>query len=108
MNLDRSDAPRATPLGREQTETHLLTHSNWNSMPEYGFGSNETGVRSVVGGEIQGDFQLIQHGWYDWRKAGEIIQRFLAKGRTPHQISDIMDYMKDRRWVNQPPKARTA
>jgi hypothetical protein len=98
----------STSLGRELSATHLLTHNCWNSMPEYfSRGSNETGVRSVVNGEVQDDFELIQHGWYDWRKAGEVIKRLLAKGRTPYQVAVVMGYIKDRGWVNRPPKART-
>lgn len=102
------DRQLSTALGKEKTATHFLTHNCWNSMPEYfSRGSNETGVRSVVGGEIQDDFQLIQHGWLDWQKAGEVIKCFLAKGRSPRQIGDIMDYIKDHGWVNRPPKGKT-
>jgi hypothetical protein len=110
MNCEAlQDRQLSTRLGEEMTPTHFLTHNAWNSMPEYfSRGSNETGVRLIRGGEVvNGSFELIQHGWYDWRFAGEIIKRLLAKGKTPRQISDIMDYMKDRRWVNQPPKARS-
>ena len=96
-------------LGKEKTDTHFLTHNCWNSMPEYfSRGSNETGVRSVINGEIQDDFFLIQHSWYDWQKAGEVIKRLLGKGRTPRRVSDIMDYIKERGWVNRPPKGKTA
>lgn len=102
------DRQLSVAIGKEKTETHFLTHNCWNSMPEYfSRGSNETGVRSVVKGVIQDDFQLIQHGWYDWQKAGEVIKRLLARGRTPYRIGEIMDYMKDRRWVNCPPRAKT-
>lgn len=95
-------------LGSEKTDTHFLTHNNWNSMPEiFSRGSNETGIRSVKGGVIQDDFFLVQHSWYDWQKAGEVIKRLLSKGRTPRRISDIMDYIKERGWVNRPPKAQT-
>lgn len=107
-SFEREDRPLSVCLGKEKTETHFLTHNCWNSMPEYfSRGSNETGVRSVIGGEIQDDFQLIQHGWFDWQKAGEVIKRLLAKGRSPRRIADVMDYIKERRWVNHPPKART-
>jgi hypothetical protein len=96
-------------LGEERTETHLLTHAEWNGMPEmFSRGSNETGVRRVQGGEIVPDsFELIQHGWYDWRRAGEVIKRQLAKGKNAREITDLMDYLKDRRGINRPPRART-
>lgn len=96
-------------LGWEQTDTHLLTHNEWHSMPEYfSRGSNETGIRRVENGQTVDDsFCLIQHGWYDWQKAGAVIKRLLAKGREPSRIADVMDYIKERGWVNRPPKART-
>lgn len=102
------DRPLSVSLGVDKTSTHFLTHNCWNSMPEYfSRGSNETGVRTVVDGQVQDDFELIQHGWYDWQKAGEVINLLLTKGRAPRRIGEVMDYMKERRWVNQPPKART-
>jgi len=105
--MTRSDAPRSTSLGSEQTETHLLTHANWcPSSSLSAWGSNETGVRSVVGGVVQDDFYLIQHGWYDWQMAAEVIKRLLAKGRSPRQVSDVMDFTRERGWVNRPPRAR--
>lgn len=95
-------------LGHEVTDTHLLTHNSWNSMPEYSStGSNETGVRSMIKGVAQDDFQLIQHGWRDWQKAGYIIKRLLTKGRSVERISDVMDFIKERGWVNRAPKAKT-
>lgn len=106
MTRDDS-APRFTRHHTEQTETHLLTHANWCPEPHFSSrGSNETGVRSVVNGVVQDDFQLIRHGWFDWEKAAEVIKRLLAKGRSPRQVSDVMDYMLARGWVNQPPRAR--
>jgi hypothetical protein len=96
-------------LGEEHTETHLLTHAEWNSMPElFTRGSNETGVRRIQGGEIMPDsFELIQHGWHDWRKAGEVIRRQFAKGKSASEIADLMDYLKDRRGINLLPRATT-
>lgn len=96
-------------LGSKQTATHLLTHCSWNSMPEYfSRGSNETGVRDVVKGEVIKDsFRLIQHGWHDWRKAGDVIEKLLAKNKSIGRIADIMEYIKQRGWVNRPPKAKT-
>ena len=96
-------------LGSEETPTHLLTHAEWNSMPEYfSRGSHETGIRRLQYGKIVPDsFELIQHGWYDWQKAGEVIKRLLAKGKTPSRIHSVMTFIKDKGWVNRPPKART-
>jgi hypothetical protein len=99
-------APRFTTLGSEQTDTHLLTHANWCPAPYLSSrGSNETGVRSVVNGQVQDDFFLIQHGWYDWQKAAEVIKRLLSKGRSPRQVADVMGFMRERGWVNRPPRA---
>jgi hypothetical protein len=99
---------RSTSLGRERTATHLLTHNNWCPSPHFSTrGSNETGVRSIdTSGVVQDDFFLIQHGWRDWELAAQVIKRLLAKGCTPSRIADIMDYIKERRWVNQTPKAK--
>lgn len=102
--------PQCTRLGEDRTATHLLTHANWNSDPWFSSrGCNETGVRRIEAGEIVTDsFELIQHGWYDWQLAGEVIQRLLAKGRTPRRIADVMDFIRERGGVNRPPKAKMA
>jgi hypothetical protein len=94
----------STPLGHEKTDTHLLTHIAWNSMPEYfSYGSNETGIRDIRDGKVvEGTFRLIQHGWTDWQWAGEIIKRLLAKGKDDYKIFKLMDYMKDRKWHKRP------
>lgn len=109
MTCDDDSAPRMSSLGREQTDTHLLTHANWCPEPYLSTrGCNETGVRSVVNGVVQDDFYLIQHGWYDWQKAAEVVKRLLAKGRSPRQISNVMDFMRERSWVNRLPRAVVA
>lgn len=97
----------STKLGEDKTETHLLTHCEYNGMPEiFSYGSNETGVREILDGEIvDNSFRLIQHGWRDWKAAGEFIKKALAKGWDAGRIYTAMQYLKDRK--NAPPKART-
>lgn len=94
-------------LGVEKTDTHLLTHCEYNGMPEiFSYGTNETGIREVRDGEaVDNTFRLIQHGWYDWKAAGEFIKKALSKGWDAGRIDTAMQYLRDRK--NTPPKAKT-
>jgi hypothetical protein len=76
----------------DKTEKYCLTHAEWNSMPEYfSRGSNETGIRFIKDGEVQREpFWLIQHGWHDYKLAGEIIKRLLNKKRNEYQIDAVL------------------
>jgi hypothetical protein len=93
-----SDGPVSSQLGTDRTETHLITHASWNSMPHmFSYGSNETGIRRIENGIVVNDsFELIQHGWHDWKQAGEVIKRLLEKGRSARRIYDVMEFIKDR------------
>lgn len=95
-------------LGTDVTETHVLTHGEWNSMPEmFSYGSNETGVRNKCGDEVDhSTFRLIQHGWLDWRAAGQFIIKALNKGWTVNKINSVMAYLKEKK--NRPPRGKTA
>lgn len=76
----------------DKTEKYCLTHAEWNSMPEYfSRGSNETGIRFIKNDEVQQEpFWLIQHGWHDYKLAGEIIKRLLDKKRSVGQIDAVL------------------
>lgn len=97
MIFDDDTLPKSETLGSENTGKHLLTHVKWISNPYYNSnGTNETGIRSVVNGEIKQDFHLIQHGWRDRKKAGDFIKRALDKQWSVHRIDAIMSYLHDR------------
>lgn len=81
----------------DKTDKYLLTHAEWNSMPEYfSRGHNETGIRFIKNGEVQKEpFWLIQHGWSNYKKAGEIIKKLLDKGRNEYQIDAVLERLKN-------------
>lgn len=94
------DAPYSKSLGSVKTDSWLLTHAEWNNgLYHSSAGSNETGVRKIVNGEILNDsFELIQHGWHNYTKAGEIILRLLEKGWDAYRISKLMWFINDKGW----------
>lgn len=94
-------------LGQETTETHLLTHIEWNGMPEmFSYGSNETGIRDIKDGQVvAGSFRLIQHGWVNWKLAGEIIKLALRKGWDTDRICRLLENLDVRKRKNN--KAKT-
>lgn len=96
---ERADAPHSITLGKYNTGRHFLTHCRWVPEPHFSSGSNETGIRSVIDGVVQDDFQLIQHGWPDWQYADTVIVKQLAKGRSVRAIEKLMDYMKEKRMI---------
>ena len=70
-----------------------LTHAEWHN----GYGCcYETGVRPTGSPD---DFELIQHGWGDFRAAERLILRALKKGWDAHRIFKVMDFLKHRRRV---------
>lgn len=75
-----------------KTDTHFITHLRWNR-------SNEIGICSVKDGAVQNDFQLVQHGWPDFKKAEEVIIRQLAKGHDISRICKFMDMARDTRRI---------
>ena len=84
-------------LGHETTPTHYITHCEWNSMPEmFSVGCNETGVTDRVNNRGE-NFRLIQHGWHDWKAAGEFIKKGLSKGWNTDKIAKVMDFIKDKK-----------
>lgn len=97
----------SNPLGQETTDNLFITHIEWNGMPElFSYGSNETGVRKIVNGEIDNKtFKLYQHGWHNWKAAGEFIKKAYAKGWDEHRIDKVMSYLRERK--NTPPKGKT-
>jgi hypothetical protein len=87
-------------LAIDKNDKYCLTHAEWNSMPEYfSRGSHETGIRFIKNGEVQKEpFWLIQHGWDDYKKAGEIIKRLLDKGRNEYHIDNVLTRLKRERF----------
>lgn len=51
----------------------------------------ETGIRK---GE---SFQLVQHGWPDWRRAHGIVLACVAKGWDDSRITKLMEFLEDHR-----------
>lgn len=100
-------APRSERIDHEYFGDWFLTHNRWIPDPYFNSdGQNETGIRRVVDGKVQdGSFRLIQHGWYDWKAAAEMIKRCLAKGWEIRRIDDFLEHLRDRR-RNNPVKPR--
>lgn len=95
---DDPTAPYSERMAEDLTENYLLTHARWCPFGKMTSGTFETGYRKLVDGKAQQDsFFLIQHGWYNWKLARDVIKRLLAKGRTPNRIHEIMNFIQDRR-----------
>lgn len=98
----RDDRPWSEQRGASEIDGRwLLTHGIWHpTLPWGGHGSEyETGVRFLD--QVQEDgrprFELIQHGWKNFRAAGDIIERGLRKAWTPGRITDFMRNLDERR-----------
>lgn len=86
------DSPRCESVRKVNTGDYFLTHVIWRNS--YG-SSNETGVRSVVGGVVQDDFRLIQHG-LNFDFAEPFIVAGLRKGWDEIKITDLVCWLHGR------------
>ncbi len=84
-----------TPMGpifenidRIKTDRFLLTLNKWR-------GSHETGIRTIKDGVVVDDFELIQHGWINYKLANKLILHLLEEGENIDNISNILDKIKD-------------
>lgn len=78
----------------------LITHAEWHPCGMFGdIAQFESGVRDLSEDrkEIPGSFRLVQHGWSDFDRAGQIIARGLRKGWGTDRIGRVMDAIKEGR-----------
>jgi hypothetical protein len=95
----RADRPYSEARGAVDVDgVWLLTHVIWHPMmPWGGHGcAPETGVRFLKEPDAKGRprFELIQHGWSDFRRAQNVIERGLRKGWQVDRIAAVMDRVK--------------
>ena len=95
--------PMSISRGSFRAEDFYLTHAIWRNS--YGSSQPETGVRTVSGGKVNDDFQLIEHGCPDFEWASPLILRLLRSGRATHRVGEIVGWLWQRRRRSQ---ARTA
>lgn len=89
------ETPRTTIFPPRETEDYLLTNIVWENS--YGSYQPETGVRRRVPDGTWADFSLIEHGWYDFEEANDLILRALHKGWDACRIGNFMQKLKYRR-----------
>lgn len=93
----REDVPRCDNIRSVTLPDYFLSHAIWrNSLGSY---QPETGVRKIVGGEVQKDFRLIQHGVGNFDFAEPLIIRGLRKGWDTSRIADFVYWLAQRRRV---------
>ena len=87
----RQDGPRSEACGHVEIDQRwALTHATWHPGSLLGIGSNETGVRDLADVDSstgRARFELIQHGWRDFRAAEDLIIAALRKGWNVERIS---------------------
>lgn len=86
--------PQHNSVGSIKTKHWFLTHAIWRN--KHGSYQPETGVRSIVDGEVQDDFRLIEHGCDQWPKVTLIILKALDKGWPPNRIGNFIQQLADR------------
>lgn len=87
----RDGEPHSESVGRVDFGGFYLTHAIWHN----GYGPcPETGIRSWAGGSK--DFQLIQHGSYNWPLITVVSLAALLKGWDALRIQRIIEWL-DRR-----------
>lgn len=92
------EPPYSVSRGERITDRWLLTHVEWHPSNWFGdFGQPETGVRERQPDGTWGNFQLIQHGWWDFAAAEALILRALDKGWDAGRIYELMRWMHERR-----------
>ena len=58
----------------------------------------ETGLRFT-----DGSFELVQHGWGNYKDAHSTIVKLLAKNKTADEIKDILDFIRDKGFLQIKP-----
>lgn len=98
---ERRDGPYSVFISDQKHDDFYLSNVEWHRNDWYGdHPQYETGVRPVRCGVIlndHGDFTLIQHGWYDFERADQIILKGLRKGWDALRISRLIEWMSCRR-----------
>jgi len=101
VNAAENEHPYTEPIGHAEIDGRwVLTHVIWHpTLPWGGHGNQpETGVRdrqdvdTATGRER---FDLIQHGWRDFKRAEAVIVKGLRKGWSPFRISEAMERAKN-------------
>lgn len=82
---------------------YRLSNVEWHPNREFGdIGQPETGVRRVVdGAEVRDSFFVIQHGWWDFDAASNLIVKAITKGWDERRISTLMEWMLNRKRVSR-------
>lgn len=91
--------PESLPVSHLESDGYLLTNVLWCTHSLAGYHKNpETGIRKLDDDGNYVGFDLIQHGWSNFDKANDIILKGLRKGWDTYKISNILDFIKSKRW----------
>lgn len=98
-----SGHPYTVYRGHVDAPGYRLSNVEWHPNGMFGdIGQPETGVRRMVDGvEVRDSFFVIQHGWWDFDAASNLIAKAFAKGWDERRISALMEWMLNRKRVSR-------
>lgn len=97
--IEAKEPPYSVNRGQKIVGDLLLTNVEWHPSNWWGgdYGQPETGVRRMEGDKaVEGSFLLIQHGWWNFDFANEVIVKALEKGWDDCRTHDLMRWMLER------------